>query len=323
MKRNDTMRWMLFLLVCTFSYSTFAQVRGDTYSPEQPILGTIINGGNFGPPVSLDPLIVDRSCTYNANFSVLVANLQPDGRGRYMFPQGEYPAMILRITVGNVQTCYPITEFLPYAVAGYSNVFYSAVSFPVDVANECANNTPNASGGSLTASVGWSAELMLDNGLGCGNLSTYYPVCFWSEPGNLFACDVFSFSNQCPVANCVNSVEAVHSGTFDIDCGLCTGRITPEILVEHARTKSIGNEAFTVAPNPFWNTFMLSWDVKKAVPRRIELTNLQGQLIRSWEASSLEGQQWLEVDAGDFPSGVYFVNFLYEDQMLAKKIVKQ
>lgn len=76
--------------------------------------------------------------------------------------------------------------------------------------------------------------------------------------------------------------------------------------------------AFSLAPNPSLGTFKLSWAQNQA-PKQLNLLNLQGQVLKSWEPAVSSTEMTLEIEA--FPSGLYFLQIQTADGAVCKRVV--
>lgn len=79
----------------------------------------------------------------------------------------------------------------------------------------------------------------------------------------------------------------------------------------------------SVFPNPFKSDATISYTLKENTAVKITLTNILGEVIGVYENVESQGKYNLQLSsfAGDFPSGMYFVNLSFNDKSTLIKIV--
>lgn len=88
------------------------------------------------------------------------------------------------------------------------------------------------------------------------------------------------------------------------------------------RSVRMNNQATIIAfPNPFENQFNLQFDRLIAENLTIEIRDVLGNIVQ--KNTLIKGNQIFPVQTRNLPKGIYFVSFVYENQMQHLKIVKQ
>ncbi|MCF8253366.1 MAG: T9SS type A sorting domain-containing protein [Bacteroidia bacterium] len=79
----------------------------------------------------------------------------------------------------------------------------------------------------------------------------------------------------------------------------------------------------SVQPNPFQNNLTLTFNSNKEMGMKVELLNINGQIMVSKEIRTEAGQQNFNLDeTGILPSGLYFVRIEYNGQSEIIKVIK-
>lgn len=97
--------------------------------------------------------------------------------------------------------------------------------------------------------------------------------------------------------------------------GVCNVGINEKVLTDNN---------FKVFPNPFSESFTLSFYLPTAKDMTIELTDVTGRLVKKVQKKAYsEGENMIEIDAGNsLKNGIYFLRIASEGGYLVKKIVK-
>jgi hypothetical protein len=85
---------------------------------------------------------------------------------------------------------------------------------------------------------------------------------------------------------------------------------------------STNDYGLQVQPNPAKNKISISFDLPSSQYARIDLFNLEGQMIRSLYNSKLnEGQFGKTFDIANIPKGIYLLKVQLNEQVTTKKLV--
>jgi hypothetical protein len=96
---------------------------------------------------------------------------------------------------------------------------------------------------------------------------------------------------------------------------------SPMIIINLDEEKDILVQ--TIQPNPFANELSLTYSSNKEVSLKIELINLNGQVLVSKQIRTEAGMQRINLDeAMNIPSGLYFMKLEYNGHSEIHKIVK-
>lgn len=80
--------------------------------------------------------------------------------------------------------------------------------------------------------------------------------------------------------------------------------------------------SLVVFPNPFINSFTVSWDSKSSVKTQINLINAQGKTVEKlYEGIPSEGQQSVNFSEISLHTGLYFIEFKTKDFVQRKKLM--
>ncbi|MEM9918382.1 MAG: T9SS type A sorting domain-containing protein [Bacteroidota bacterium] len=321
---KSRMSWLaIFVFAILASTSVLGQVKS-------PILGTIINGGNFGPGQVVSPLELNQNCKYTANFSVLVSNLEETAPDQYAFPQQGYPPMYLQITIDGETSCHEVTEFFPHTDAPYSNIFYGGVDIEISLNEYCFSNYPG-SGGNVGFSIDWEVRILQEGS--CSDESPLYPICSFTEADELFSSQVFLLGAG-PHSACNSKKVALYDGKLNLSCGDCNGLAyydpdikyefdLDSIAIDGRNVTPLTDETVSVVPNPFESSFTLSWASSSKQLQQIDLYNAQGYLLKQWSGVDLDRSNYIDVNTAQLLSGVYFLSFRYPSETLVRKIIKR
>jgi hypothetical protein len=77
-----------------------------------------------------------------------------------------------------------------------------------------------------------------------------------------------------------------------------------------------------IYPNPNKGIFYLDFTGENKIKLKIELINLQGQVVFN-EESQLSNQFRKEIDVSYLPAGIYYMKMTHEETVVVKKIVKE
>ena len=122
-----------------------------------------------------------------------------------------------------------------------------------------------------------------------------------------------------------NTEVCVTSDAGDKECALLPGKgtlVEPNVRVNTDDLPSDVTQAL-VFPNPTATMLRVKIDMEQASKADIKVLNLEGRIVRSAETTLRSGQQIIDVNVADIPTGQYMIQVSTEAGSFTKKWIKQ
>lgn len=102
----------------------------------------------------------------------------------------------------------------------------------------------------------------------------------------------------------------------------CGGIYKQNVLKQTTDTKSELNSLFSIYPNPFTQTFTISFRNAPLPKTQIQIFNLMGQLVKTVQVNSFKGESNIKIDMSECKPGVYFANVITGSEKFVQKLIK-
>ena len=274
-------------------------------------------------------------CHYEAEFTVTIANLDVLNNtictsGQILpLPEG-YPLMQLRMQISNVEEIVPVTSFEQVS-CGYISLYEFTYTMRVDLSAECGGGDPNQN-----FNIHVSSSLMTPTKT---MQSTYYPVCLYSTLNDLFPCVIFNETADYCYSDPPPCPGVGVSADTEVSCGeACVEHLSyryggsggnvkeiPEVVneveIKIEDLESAINTTVKIHPNPFSDYLNLNFENADEI-LRIQLFDIGGRLIKSWENKDIKHTTTLNMNTLEFEKGIYFLNVQMKDSSESFKLIK-
>lgn len=159
-----------------------------------------------------------------------------------------------------------------------------------------------------------------------------YPICNYTEPGDLFACNYLP--GGCSMTTCNNEDWANWSSNIigfscgeDFEDGEIINLQNYDGITNdsEARNSSIQKKESLMSPiiypNPFQSELNIQWK-SESENSTIRMYSTNGQLVKSWYDTGHRAEEILKVDINTLPNGIYFLEIQSEGEILHHKLIK-
>jgi hypothetical protein len=96
--------------------------------------------------------------------------------------------------------------------------------------------------------------------------------------------------------------------------------LNPDGIAEPEHT-NFNNSKITIAPNPAINNFAVKYLLPKAGPVSLQIYDITGTLVKSYNNSNLSQNGLVLIDTKILSSGVYILRFISEETNITRKVV--
>ena len=103
--------------------------------------------------------------------------------------------------------------------------------------------------------------------------------------------------------------------TFDVN--------NDEITVTETLDIILTESGFEIMPNPVSDNLNIQLDLREANNLQIQLMHVSGQVLRQESLNLGIGQQNIEWNVANLPSGIYFINLKKDQDVISKKFIKK
>ena len=101
----------------------------------------------------------------------------------------------------------------------------------------------------------------------------------------------------------------------DVENGLNSGHRIEGLIKE-----DLSN--IQISPNPFTQTFTISFKNLPLPKTQIQIFNLMGQLVKTVQVNSFKGDSNIKIDMSECKPGVYFANVITGSEKFVQKLIK-
>ncbi len=319
-------------------------------------INTTVTEGQGGS-ASLRSITLEPNCDLTYQFYVVVVNLDAihgldysialdlsnspwDWQQSFPAPlalPANYPPMYLECELNGVVETVEADSFVFVFLPHYDSYGFAFLhKMTTNISDQCEGKYS-----STKIYLDYSVSLLTET-------DSIYPICDYTDPGDIFDCNYLGFSGICDSQTCHNSNWATWDGHVGVKCGEQCGDIEPflaggndpsvapptpgdgkgkvgpregEASSEEDIRKS-NSLSFEVNPNPFYDRFNINWNSSTKTASTIRLYNASGQVVKSWVHPAHQAGETLIINSHDLPKGIYFLQIQNGTETVHHKLIK-